>query len=206
VLLFAYVFGGAIEGSLPPGVDYIEFLIPGILIQATAFRSTMTAIGLAEDLERGVVDRFRSMPMARSAVLVGRTLADLVRSVFVIVLMIGVGYLIGFRFREGPLEALGAIFAFIALTVRGTEAVQSAGFIGIFPLVFASSVFVPTTTMPDWLQAFADVSPVTVSANAARALSIGGDAATPVLQTLLWTIGILAVFIPLCVWRYRRMG
>ena len=219
VLLFAYVFGGAIEGSLPPGIDYIEFLIPGILIQATAFRSTMTAIGLAEDLERGVVDRFRSMPMARSAVLVGRTLADLVRSVFVIVLMIGVGYLIGFRFREGPLEALGAIgivtlfgfalswiFAFIALTVRGTEAVQSAGFIGIFPLVFASSVFVPTTTMPDWLQAFADISPVTVSANAARALSIGGDAATPVLQTLLWTFGILAVFIPLCVWRYRRMG
>src|SRR5262249_14692816 len=109
VLLFAFVFGGAIEGSLPNGVDYTEFLIPGILIQATAFRATQTAIGLAEDLDRGVVDRFRSMPMAHSAVLVGRTLADLVRSLFVIVLMIGVGYLIGFRFREGFFEALGAI-------------------------------------------------------------------------------------------------
>jgi ABC transporter DrrB family efflux protein len=219
VLLFAYVFGGAIEGSLPPGVDYIEFLIPGILIQATAFRATQTAIGLAEDLERGVVDRFRSMPMARSAVLIGRTLADLARSLFVIVLMIGVGYLIGFRFREGFLDALGAIavvsmfgfalswiFVFIALTVRGSEAVQSAGFIGIFPLVFASSVFVPTDTMPEWLQAFADISPVSVSADAARALSIGGDIGSPLLQAIAWSAGILAVFIPLCVWRYRRMG
>jgi ABC transporter DrrB family efflux protein len=219
VILFAFVFGGAIEGSLPPGIDYTEFLIPGILIQATAFRATQTSIGLAEDLDRGVVDRFRSMPMARSAVVVGRTLADLARSLFVIVLMIGVGYLIGFRFREGFLEALAAIgivalfgftlswiFVFVALTVRGTEAVQSFGFIAIFPLVFASSVFVPVSTMPDWLQSFARVSPVSVSANAARALCIGGEVATPLLQSIAWCVGILAVFIPLCVWRYRRMG
>jgi ABC-2 type transport system permease protein/oleandomycin transport system permease protein len=218
VLLFAYVFGGAIGKSLPAGVDYTEFLIPGILIQATAFRSTQTAIGLAEDLERGVVDRFRSMPMARSAVIVGRTLADLARSVFVIALMIGVGYAIGFRFHEGVLEALGAvavvalfgfalswIFVFIALTVRGSEAVQSAGFIGIFPLVFASSVFVPTRTMPSWLKAFANGSPVTVSVDAARALSIGGAVGSPLIQALIWSLGILAVFVPLCVWRYRRM-
>ena len=219
VLLFAYVFGGAIGSSLPEGVEYIDFLLPGIFIQAVSFRATQTAIGLAEDLEKGVVDRFRSMPMARSAVLAGRTIADLVRNLFVVALMIVVGYLIGFRFREGPVEAVAAVavvaafgfslswvFVLIGLSVRGAEAAQSAGFIGIFPLVFASSVFVPVSTMPDWLEGFASVSPVTVSADAARALAIGGDVGEPLLQCALWCIGILAVFVPLCVRRYRRMG
>jgi ABC-2 type transport system permease protein/oleandomycin transport system permease protein len=219
VLLFAFVFGGAIEGSLPGGIDYTDFLIPGILIQAAAFRSTQTAVGLAEDLERGVVDRLRSMPVARSAVLVGRTLADLARSLFVILLMVGVGYLIGFRFQEGVGGAVAAIaivalfgyalswiFVFIALSVRGAEAVQSVGFIGIFPLVFASSVFVPVATMPGWLEAFAEVSPVTLSVDAARGLSIGGEVAGPLLYFGLWALGLLAVFIPLSIWRYRRMG
>ncbi len=218
VLLFVYVFGGAVSGSLPPGVDYVDFLLPGIFVQSVTFRATQTAIGLAEDLERGVVDRFRSMPMARSAVLLGRTVADLVRNVLIIGLMIVVGYVVGFRFHGGVSGALAAIvvvaafgfalswiFAFVALTVRGAEAAQSAGFVVVFPLVFASSVFVPVSTMPDWLQAFAKVSPVTLTADAARAYaltggpnSLGGAAA--------WIGGVLAVFIPLCVWRYRRMS
>ncbi len=218
VLLFAFVFGGAIESSLPAGVEYTSFLIPGILIQATAFRSTQTAVGLSEDLERGVVDRMRSMPVARSAVLVGRTLADVVRGLFVVLLMIGVGYLIGFRFEQGVLDALLAIavvvlfgyafswiFVFIALTVKGVEAVTSFGFIALFPLVFASSVFVPVSSMPDWLASFAKVSPITLSADAARGLSIGGDVRGPLLYFGLWALGLLAVFVPLSIWRYRRM-
>ena len=218
VLLFAFVFGGAIEGSLPSGVDYTSFLIPGILIQATAFRSTQTAVGLAEDLDRGVVDRMRSMPVARSAVLVGRTLADLVRGLFVVLLMIGVGYLIGFRFEEGVLDAIVAIgvvllfgcalswiFVFIALTVKGVEAVTAFGFIALFPLVFASSVFVPVDSMPGWLEAFAKVSPTTLGADAARGLSIGGEVGSPLFYFTLWAVGLLIIFIPLAVWRYQRM-
>jgi ABC transporter DrrB family efflux protein len=219
VLLFAYVFGGAIGMSLPRGVSYVDFLLPGIFVQSAAFRSTQTSVGLAEDLERGVIDRFRSMPMARSAVLAGRTLADLVRSLFVIVLMVAVGYLIGFRFRAGVVAALAAIavvalfgfalswiFAWVALTVRGAEAAQSAGFVATFPLVFASSVFVPVDTMPGWLQAFARVSPVTLAADAARGLSIGGPVAGDVLGTVAWAAGIMAVFVPLSVHRYRKIG
>ena len=219
VLLFAYVFGGAIGGSLPPGVSYTDFLLPGILVQSVSFRSTQTAIGLAEDLERGVIDRFRSMPMARSAVLMGRTIADLMRTVFVAVLMLAVGYLIGFRFQEGPLKAVAAIavvslfgfalswiFTYVGLTVRGAEAAQSAGFVGIFPLVFVSSIFVPTQTMPAAFEAFAEISPVTLTADAARALSIGGEVMEPLLGMLAWTAVLLAVFVPLSVRRYRRMS
>jgi ABC transporter DrrB family efflux protein len=218
VLLFAFVFGGAIGAALPPGVTYEDFLLPGIFIQSTAFRATQTASGLAEDLRRGVIDRFRSMPMARAAVLVGRSVADLVRTVFVVLLMVGVGYLIGFRFSEGPLNAVAAIavvalfgfslswiFALIALTVKGQEAVQSAGFVAIFPLVFASSVFVPVETMPSWLEAFASVSPITLSADAARALAIGTGDLASLWQSLAWCAGLLAVFLPLSVWRYARM-
>jgi ABC-2 type transport system ATP-binding protein len=219
VLLFAYVFGGAVKGSLPNGVKYIDFLLPGIFVQSVAFRATQTAVGLSEDLERGVVDRFRSMPMARSAVLVGRTVADLVRNVLIIGLMTGVGYLIGFRFHVGLLNALGCvavvsafgfalswIFAFVALTVRGAEAAQSAGFVVIFPLVFASSVFVPVSSMPDWLQAFAKASPVTLSANTARTYALDGGVPGSLAGASVWIIGLLAIFIPLCVWRYRRMS
>jgi ABC-2 type transport system permease protein/oleandomycin transport system permease protein len=159
------------------------------------------------------------MPMARSAVLMGRTLADLTRTVFVTVLMIAVGYIIGFRFREGPLEALGAIavvsvfgfalswiFTYIGLTVRGAEAAQSAGFVGIFPLVFVSSIFVPTQTMPAAFEAFAEISPVTLTADAARALSLGGEVSEPLLGMLAWTVGLLLVFVPLSVRHYRRMN
>ena len=218
VLLFTYVFGGAVRGSLH-GVKYVDFLLPGILVQSVAFRATQTAVGLSEDLAKGVVDRFRSMPMARSAVLIGRTVADLVRNVLILGLMIGVGYLIGFRFHAGLLGALASvavvsafglalswIFAFVALTVRGAEAAQSAGFVVIFPLVFASSVFVPVASMPHWLQAFAKVSPVTLTANTARSYALERVLPGSLAAAAAWTLGLLIVFIPLCVWRYRRMS
>jgi ABC-2 type transport system ATP-binding protein len=219
VLLFVYVFGGAVRGSLPRGVTYVDFLLPGIFVQSVAFRATQTAIGLAEDLERGVVDRFRSMPMARSAVLLGRTIADLVRNILIIALMIGVGYIIGFSFHAGALQALGSvavvaafgfalswIFAFVALTVRGAEAAQAAGFVVIFPLVFASSVFVPVASMPTWLQSFAHASPVTLTADVARSYALSTGVPSSLGEAAAWIGGILAVFIPLCVWRYRRMS
>ena len=218
VILFSFVFGGIAGDALPEGTTYIAFLLPGLFIHSAAFRSVQTAVGLAEDLERGVVDRFRSLPMSRSAVLAGRTLADLVRSLSVLALMIIVGYAIGFRFTEGVLSALGAVaivglfgylmswlFTYLALLVPGAEAAQTAGFVLIFPLVFASSVFVPPETMPGWMAAFAGMSPLTHAADAARALSIGGEVAGPVLRTLAWSAGLLAVVIPLSVRRYRRI-
>ena len=191
VLLFVYVFGGAIGRSLPHGVTYVDFLLPGIFVQSVTFGASQTAVGLKEDLTRGVVDRFRSMPMARSAVLAGRTAADLVRNILVIGLMIAVGYLVGFRFLGGVAAAFGCIavvaafglalswiFAFVALTVRGAETAQTAGFVVIFPLVFASSVFVPVSTFPHWLQAFAKINPVTVTADAARSFALYGTPAS----------------------------
>jgi ABC transporter DrrB family efflux protein len=218
VLLFTYVFGGAISHSLPHGVSYIDYLLPGILIQSVTFRASMTAVGLSDDLKLGVIDRFRSMPMARSAVLIGRTTADLIRNVLIIVLMIIVGYIIGFRFQAGAAQALACIalvsafglalswiFAFVALTVRGAEAAQSAGFVILFPLVFASSVFVPVSTLPSWLQAVAKASPVTLSANAARSLALVPGTPSSLGGAIAWIAGLLAVFIPLSVWRYRRM-
>ncbi len=218
VLLFSYVFGGAVKGSLH-GVKYVDFLLPGIFVQSVAFRATQTAIGLADDLAKGVVDRFRSMPMARSAVLVGRTVADLARNVAILGLMTVVGYLIGFRFGGGILNALACvavvsafgfalswIFAFVALAVRGAEAAQSAGFVVIFPLVFASSVFVPVTSMPDWLQAIAKVSPVTLTANTSRSYALHGGVPGSLGGAAIWILGLLAIFVPLCVWRYRRMS
>ena len=218
VLLFVYVFGGAIERSLPAGLSYVDYLLPGIFVQSVTFRASQTAIGLAQDLERGVIDRFRSMPMARSAVLVGRTTADLVRNVLIILLSIVVGYIVGFRFEGGLFGAVACIaivaafgfalswiFAYVALSVRGAEAAQSAGFVVTFPLVFASSVFVPISTLPGWLEAIAKVSPVTLTANAARSFALTGTPESLAGATA-WIVGLLALFIPLCVWRYRRMG
>lgn len=218
VMLFSFVFGGVATVALDEGVTYINFLLPGLFVHSAAFRSTQTAVGLAEDLERGVVDRFRSMPMSRSAVLAGRTLADLVRSLAVIMLMLLVGALIGFRFTQGILAAIGAIlivalfgylmswlFCLLALYVPGAEAAQTAGFVLVFPVVFASSIFVPLETMPDWLAAFAGQSPLTHAADAARALSIGGEVLRPVLLTVLWCGTLLAIVIPLAVRRYRMV-
>jgi ABC transporter DrrB family efflux protein len=218
VLLFVYVFGGAIGRSLPHGVAYVDFLLPGIFVQSVTFGASQTAVGLKEDLTRGVVDRFRSMPMARSAVLAGRTVADLVRNIAIIGLMIAVGYLVGFRFLGGVAGAIACvavvaafglalswIFAFVALTVRGAETAQTAGFVVIFPLVFASSVFVPVATFPDWLQTFAKINPVTVTADAARSLAFYGTPGS-LGAAAAWIGGLLAVFIPLSVWRYRRIS
>jgi ABC-2 type transport system permease protein/oleandomycin transport system permease protein len=218
VLLFTYVFGGAIKHSLPHGLSYIDYLLPGILVQSVTFRASQTAVGLSDDLKLGVIDRFRSMPMARSAVLVGRTSADLVRNVLIIVLMIIVGYIIGFRFHAGVAQAvvcialvsafglaLSWIFAFVALTVRGAEAAQTAGFVVLFPIVFASSVFVPVSTLPNWLEAIAKVSPVTLTANAARSLALVPGTPSSLGSAIAWIAGLLVAFISLSVWRYRRM-
>jgi ABC transporter DrrB family efflux protein len=219
VVLFSYVFGGSVGRSLPPGVDYKEFLLPGIFVQSVSFRATQTAIGLAEDLQRGVIDRFRSMPMARSAVLLGRTTADLVRNVLIIGLMVVVGYLVGFRFQAGVIPAVACvalvaafgfalswIFAFVSLVVRGAETAQTAGFVLLFPLVFASSVFVPVSTLPSWLQPIAEASPVTLTADAARTLALTGGVPSSLGGALAWIVGIVVVFVPLSVLRYRRMS
>jgi ABC-2 type transport system permease protein len=217
VLLFAYVFGGAIRG-LPPGEKYIDFLMPGIFVQTVVFGSTQTGVGLAEDLSKGMIERFRSLPMARSAVLAGRTLGDSVRNTLVVVLMTLVGVIIGFRIHTGVLPALLALvvavgfgFAFswisatIGLAVHDVESAQTAGFIWVFPLTFASSVFVPLKTMPGWLQAFARVNPITTTVNALRALTFGGATTRPLLYSLAWIVGILAVFMPFATRTYRKV-
>lgn len=214
VLLFAFVFGGAIN---TPGVDYINFLIPGILIQSVVFGSSQTSVGLADDLNKGMIDRYRSLPMTRGAVMAGRTLADSIRNTFVVFLMLGVGTAIGFRYQDGLLKALAAvalvvlfgyafswIAAFIGLLTRNPEIAGVAGFIWVFPLVFASSVFVPVETMPSWLQAFAEVQPISVTADTVRALMLGMPVEN-LWYMLAWMAAILAVFIPLSVWKYRRL-
>lgn len=224
LLLFNYVFGGAIGGSLPAGYDYIQWLMPGLLIQIATFGAGQTALGLTEDLSNGVIDRFRSLPMARSAVLAGRTLADLIRNAAVLSLMLLVGFAIGFRWETSLLRflagfgiallfayALSWVMASIGLAVRNPEAAQSAVFLPVFPFVFASSVFLPTQTMPDWLRVFADNQPVTVVANALRGLMLGPEAlldgstvAGQVLASLAWIGGITALFAVLAVRIYRR--
>lgn len=227
LVLFNYVFGGAISQSLPggSGSKYIIFLLPGILVQISTFGAGQTALGLTEDLSNGVVDRFRSLPMARSAVLAGRTFADLVRNAGVLTLMIFFAFALGFRWQSGFWRflagfaiglafsyALSWVMAVIGLLVRNPEAAQSAVFIPIFPFVFASAVFLPTQTMPGWLQVFANNQPITTIANAMRGLMVGGQALpgttvhAQVLGALAWIIGITAVFAPLAVRVYRRVG
>ena len=215
VLLFRYVFGGAIH---VPGISYVDFLIPGVIVQTVVFGATSTAVGLSQDMSKGIIDRFRSLPMSRSAVLAGRTIADLARNVFVVLLMIVVGIAVGFRFHNGFGPAVAAVlvalllgytlswvFAFIGLTVADPESAQLAGFLPVFPLVFASSVFVSIRSMPGWLQAFAKVQPITRAANAVRALTEGGPIFANLIWTVVWSIAILAVFAPLAVRRYRKV-
>ena len=226
LLLFNYVFGGAIGQSVPEaaGGKYINWLMPGLLVQISTFGAGQTAVGLTEDLSKGVIDRFRSLPIARSAVLAGRTLADVVRNAFVLALMLVVGFAIGFRPQTDVPRFLAAfamvmlftfslswVMASVGLKVKTPEAAQSAAFIPIFPLVFASSVFVPTQTMPDWLRAFADHQPITVITNALRGLMLGEGALLPghtvggtVIAALLWMAGITVVFSYLAVRTYRK--
>jgi ABC transporter DrrB family efflux protein len=214
VLLFRYVFGGAID---IPGVPYVDFLIPGIFVQTAVFGAIAAAIGLAADLKTGVIERFHALPMARSALLVGRTAADLTRNVFVTFLMAAVGFAVGFRVHTNALAFLAAlavllffgyamswIFATVGLAVGDPETAQAAAFPVMAPLVFASSAFVPVDTMPGWLQVFAEHQPVSVTASAVRALVLGGPTASYVLQSLAWSAGLLLVFAPLAVRRYRR--
>ena len=214
VLLFRYVFGGAIR---VPGVSYVDFLLPGIIVQSAAFSCFGTAIGLAEDTKAGLIDRFRSLPMSRSAVLLGRLAADAVRTLFTVLLMLAVGYAVGFRIHTSVLGGIGLVLvgtgfglamccvaAWIGLVIHDPETVQSAGLIWLFPLTFASAAFVPVQSMPGWLQAFAKINPVTVACNALRDLTLGGPTAGDVLGALAWEIGIAAVFVPLAVRAYRR--
>jgi ABC-2 type transport system permease protein/oleandomycin transport system permease protein len=215
VLLFRYVFGGAID--VPGPIPYVDFLMPGVFVQTVVFGALATAIGLAADMKSGMLERFRSLPMARSAVLAGRTLADLTRNVFVVILMVAVGFLVGFRIHTSALAlvagillllffgyAMSWIFAAVGLAVGDPETAQAAAFPVLAPLVFASTVFVPLQSMPGWLQVWAEHQPVSVTASAVRALVLGGPTASLVWQSLAWCVGILLVFAPLAVRRYRR--
>jgi ABC-2 type transport system permease protein/oleandomycin transport system permease protein len=215
VLLFVYVFGGAIQ---TPGFDYVDFLMPGIIVQSIAFGGFVTALGLAEDLKKGLMDRFRSLPMTRSALLTGRTLGDVATNIFQLVVMFTVGLLVGFNFSSSVGEVIAGIalllligyafswfFAFIGLISSSPEASNAYGFTILFPITFVSSAFVPVASMPSWLQPIAEQNPFTYMVNAARALFLGIPAGDNVWLALLWTFGIIAVFAPLSAWRYRRV-
>jgi ABC transporter DrrB family efflux protein len=215
ILMFRYVFGGAIDTG---AVSYVDFLLPGIIVQTAVFGALLTGMGLTEDIKAGVIDRLRSLPIAQSAVLIGRTASDLVVNSLTLVVMVLVGVAVGFRPDQPVYDlvlAYGLVLAFsfafswvsawVGLLVRDPETVQSAGFLWVFPLAFVSSAFVPTDSMPGAIQAFADVNPMTFVVDAARALTIGhGDALGPALGALAWIAGLLLVFIPLTVRAFRR--
>ncbi|MDA8039695.1 MAG: ABC transporter permease [Actinomycetota bacterium] len=214
VVLFRYVFGGAIATKAPGG--YVNFLMPGIFVQTVAFGAVATSIGLAEDLQKGIIERFRSLPMARSGVLAGRTIADLCRNIVVVAIITGVGYAVGFRvltnvggYFAGILllllfaYALSWGFAVIGLSAPNSETAQVMSFPLLFPLTFASNAFVPVQFMPGWLRGFATYQPVSQTVAAVRALMLGGVTADHVVQTVIWCFSILVVLAPLAVWRYR---
>ena len=215
VLLFRFVFGGAIPVKSPGG--YVNFLLPGIIAQTAAFSTFGTAIVLAQELKKGVIDRLKSMPIARSAVLTGRLVADTGRMLITILIIVGVGYGVGFRFLNGAglavaMVVLATVFgvsiacisAFTGLAIGDEESVQAFGLIWIFPLTFVSSAFVPIATMPGWLQAFANNQPVTYVVNTMRAMALGGPIEANLWKSLVWIAGIFIVFVPLAVRAYRR--
>jgi ABC transporter DrrB family efflux protein len=214
VLMFRYVFGGAIPVK---GTTYVNFLMPGIIGQTAAFATFGTAIALAQELKKGVIDRLRSMPMARSAVLAGRLVADTARMLVTIVIVVGVGYAVGFRFQNGVVPAilmvvLAVVFgvaiclisAFTGLAIGDEESVQAFGLIWLFPITFLSSAFVPIRTMPGWLQAFANNQPVTYVIDTMRALALGGPIQANLWKSIVWLVGIFVVFAPLAVRAYKR--
>lgn len=216
VVLFVYVFGGAVGNAT--GLPYIDFLVPGIFVQMSVFGAMGTAVGLAADVKSGLLERFQALPMARSAVLAGRTSADVVRNVFVILLVSGVAYLMGFRVQTDVFGyvagialillfgySLSWVFAGVGLAVKDPETAQAAAFPIMAPLVFASTVFVPANLMASWLQPFAEHQPVSVTASAARSLMLGTPDNGYIFQALLWIVGIIAVAAPLAVRRYRRV-
>jgi ABC-2 type transport system permease protein/oleandomycin transport system permease protein len=214
VLLFRYVFGGAIR---TPGYSYVDFLLPGIIVQNIAFGGFVTAIGLNEDVHKGLIDRFRSLPMARPAVLAGRTLADIVTNALSVTILLVTGIVIGFEFHASALHAIAGIgllllfgyafswfFAFVGLLVSSPESANSVGFIAVFPLTFISSAFVPVSSMPSVLRAFANVNPFTIIVDAMRHLWLGAPAHNSVWGAIVWAFVIMGVFAPLAVGRYRR--
>lgn len=214
LVLFVYVFGGAIAGS---SREYLQFALPGILIQGIAFTGFQTALGLNIDFQRGLIDRFRSLPISRAAVVAGRIMADAVRVVWGVLIITGFGMLLGFRFHGGLAGAIGAFalatlfgvavswpMAFIGITAKSPEAVNTWGFMIILPLTFASSVFAPPSSMPGWLAAFVKVNPITKVVDATRGLMLGGAVAKPLWQSLVWIGAIIAVFAPFAISRYRR--
>jgi len=213
VLLFVYVFGGAIS---TPGYEYVDFLIPGIIVQNIAFGGFVTALGLAEDLNKGLIDRFRSLPMARAAVLAGRTIADIATNTLSVLVLLVTGLIIGFSFHANVVEillgfvllllfgyAFSWIFALLGMVVSSPEAANSLGFIAVFPLTFISSAFVPTDSMPAALEWFADINPFTIVVNAMRSLWLGAPAGNYVWGAFVWSFVLIAVFAPLAVHRYR---
>jgi len=215
--LFRYVFGGAIRAQVPGG--YVNYLLPGVIGQTAAFASMATAISLAVEVQRGVVDRMRAMPMARSAFLGGRLLADLVRMTITILVIIGVGYAVGFRFQDGFGPAVGmfvlaialgaavcCISATIGLWLKNEESTQAFGLIWMFPLTFVSSAFVPLASMPSWLRAFAVNQPITHVVNAMRALALGLPLRDDLWLSIVWLTGIFVVFAPLAVRVYKRVS
>lgn len=215
VLLFRYVFGGAINTGR---ISYVNYLMPGIIVMTAIFGSLTTGLGLTEDMAAGAVDRFRSLPIARSAVLIGRTAADLLTNLLSLIVMLAIGLAVGFRPSQPIYDVVLAfalvlafayvfswISAYVGISVRNPETAQSVGFIWVFPLVFASSAFVPTSHMPGVVHTFADINPVTLVVNAARALTIGhGHAAGPALGALAWLAALLLIFVPLAVRAFRR--
>ena len=217
VLLFVYVFGGAIR---TPGFDYVDFLIPGIIVQSIAFGGFVTALGLSEDIKKGLIDRFRSLPMSRAAVLAGRTFSDIPLNCLSLVVLLAVGFAAGFGFIDSDAGqvALGIvlllligyafswIFALLGLLSSTPETANSIGFVFLFPLTFASSVFVPAATMPDGLRQFAEANPFTTFADALRSLWLGTPAHTDVWMSFVWCFALTAIFAPLAVARYRQVA
>jgi ABC transporter DrrB family efflux protein len=216
VLLFVYVFGGAIQ---TPGFDYVDFLMPGIIVQSIAFGGFVTALGLTEDVHKGLIDRFRSLPMSRAAVLLGRTSSDIVLNCLSLCVLLAVGFLAGFNFIDATAGeiALGIvlllllgyafswIFALVGLFSSTPETANSIGFTAIFPLTFASSIFVPAETMPDGLRQFAEANPFTTIADAVRSLWLNTPAHSDVWMAFIWCFVLIGVFAPLAVSRYRRV-
>jgi ABC transporter DrrB family efflux protein len=215
VLLFVYVLGGAIS---TPGYSYVDYLIPGIIVQTMAFGGFVTALGLSDDVRKGLMDRFRSLPMSRSAVLTGRTLSDVSTNVVQLVVVLAVGLAVGFRFEAGFWDALAGValllligysfswvFAFVGLTASSPEAANAYGFTILFPLTFISSAFVPVDSMPSWLQPIATHNPFTKMVNAVRALFLGTPAGDDIALAIAWSVGIAVVFAALAIWRFRRV-
>jgi ABC transporter DrrB family efflux protein len=216
LMLFVYVFGGAIAGS---SRAYLQFALPGILIQGIAFTGFQTALGLNIDFKRGLIDRFRSLPISRSAVVGGRIMADAVRVVWGVLIVTGFGVLLGFRFHGGAPGALGALLlatvfgitvcwpmALIGISAGSPESVNTGGFLLLLPLTFASSVFARPESMPGWLQAFVKANPITAVVDATRGMMLGGGLAVagPLIRSILWMVALTAVFAPLTILQYRR--